>query len=509
MPKELNKAQNVLSMEDLYLEMEFLPLVNASLGADTDVVRIIEPLWCRRPETAKIYKDTQQMRQEELLGYIMHTQGYDKYLSGAINQIGKYKSADIADKMENDWRKRTEEKILTQIIQTEDPKLKLALSQKLADTYKGHEKHGEILSVKNPPQPQDFLLQYGGVPYRPKGDISVIKAQAKSGKTSFLKLEIACMIGESGMANGICRTTIPGTDIPRPPYKVLWIDTEQARATSFHNCYMSVLRMADLKEDEDSPNLTFIRQRELRLEDRFPQIEDEVRHGNFDVLVVDGIRDVVSDINNPTESVNAASRLLQLAEEGNLSIIVVIHENPGSDTGKMRGWLGTELANKCFEVQQVSRDKNGELFTVENTDRRGKKIPNYYFTYNEEGRLVACGYEAGKMPDTLQKEPVCKAIIMHAFSHDPNVSMRHTDLKDIIVKKHGVSDKTAKSYIKEAVEKGYLIKDENRTYPYRLEPTLRDALKSKNQGPGKPPIVGLDNPNWPHDIANSSRGKLG
>lgn len=493
-------------MEDLYLEMEFLPLVNASVGVDTDVFRRINPLWCRRTETAKIYKETQQMKEEELLGYTMHAQDCDKYLSGAIKQFGTYKSADIADKMEKDWRKRTEKEILTQILQTEDLKLKLVLSHTLADIYKVHEKRGEVLSVKNPPQPQDFLLQYEGVPYRPKGDISVIKAQAKSGKTSFLKMEIACMIGESGEANGICRTTIPGTDITRPPYKVLWIDTEQARATSFHNCYMSVLKMANLNENEDSPNLTFIRQRELKLEDRFPQIEDEVRCGKFDVLVIDGIRDVVSDINNPSESVNAASRLLQLAEESNLSIIVVIHENPGSDTGKMRGWLGTELANKCFEVQQVSRDKNGELFTVENTDRRGKKIPNYYFTYNEDGRLVACGYDAGKMPGTPQKEPVCKAVIMHTFSHDPNISMRHTELKDIIVKKYGVSDKTAKSYIKDAVENGYLIKDENRTYPYSLEPTLRDALKTKNQGPGKPPIVGIDNPNWSQDITNSSTG---
>jgi hypothetical protein len=73
------------------------------------------------------------------------------------------------------------------------------------------------------------------------------------------------------------------------------------------------------------------------------------------VVVIDGIRDLITSINDEAESTNMASKLLEWTERYNIHIVVILHENPGSD--KARGHIGTELTNKAETVITVQIDK--------------------------------------------------------------------------------------------------------------------------------------------------------
>ena len=64
---------------------------------------------------------------------------------------------------------------------------------------------------------------------------------------------------------------------------------------------------------------------------------------------------MITSINDEGESTTMSSSLLRWTEEYNIHIIVVLHENPGSD--KARGHIGTELTNKAETVIALEVDK--------------------------------------------------------------------------------------------------------------------------------------------------------
>ena len=65
---------------------------------------------------------------------------------------------------------------------------------------------------------------------------------------------------------------------------------------------------------------------------------------------VDGIRDLVNDINDGVLAQEVMEELLHLATERNCCIVCVLHQNKGSEDHNLRGWIGTELMNKAFEA---------------------------------------------------------------------------------------------------------------------------------------------------------------
>ena len=65
----------------------------------------------------------------------------------------------------------------------------------------------------------------------------------------------------------------------------------------------------------------------------------------FGLVIIDGIRDLMLDINNPSESVHIINKLMQWSSRYDLHIHCVLHLNKGDDN--VRGHIGTELSNKA------------------------------------------------------------------------------------------------------------------------------------------------------------------
>jgi hypothetical protein len=108
-------------------------------------------------------------------------------------------------------------------------------------------------------------------------------------------------------------------------------------------------------------------------------------------VIVDGIRDLVNDINDGVLAQEVMEELMQLAADQNCCIVGVLHQNKGSEDHNLRGWIGTELMNKAFEVYACEKLLPQRVFKVEQTLTRKYDIEQaMYFEVNGDGLPVSC-----------------------------------------------------------------------------------------------------------------------
>lgn len=142
--------------------------------------------------------------------------------------------------------------------------------------------------------------------------------------------------------------------IPSHKTKILYADTEQ----SDYHCRKVATRIQKLTNssiEELEDKLIFLTLRKYTSEQRIEIIEDAI-YDNPEVffVVIDGLRDLVLDINNPTEATKIMTKLLTWTDDRNIHIHCVLHLNKGDDN--TRGHLGTELNNKSESILQITKD---------------------------------------------------------------------------------------------------------------------------------------------------------
>jgi hypothetical protein len=114
--------------------------------------------------------------------------------------------------------------------------------------------------------------------------------------------------------------------------------------------------------------------RSVDVGERYDLIAEGVDAYRPDILIVDNVRDLVSDINNGEKAQELIESFMRLSQTCECNIVTVIHQNRSADNRGLRGWLGTELMNKAFEVYacQKLRQKNAErpTFCIEQSMTR-------------------------------------------------------------------------------------------------------------------------------------------
>lgn len=207
-----------------------------------------------------------------------------------------------------------------------------------------------------------FLLSWQERPCFPRGELVAVTGKAKSGKTYFTSILMALSARPSMF--GISR-------MEESPYRTLWIDTEQsADSTKEILCE----RIGQMAKDSISSGifdlLDVYNLRAVNWQDRLQMVEQAILLNHPDLVIFDGIRDVVSDINDGVMAQNVLDRLLSLASYAQCCIVCVLHQNKSIEDKTLRGALGTELQNKSFETYEVSKDKETHVFSVQQTATR-------------------------------------------------------------------------------------------------------------------------------------------
>lgn len=112
---------------------------------------------------------------------------------------------------------------------------------------------------------------------------------------------------------------------------------------------------------------------------------------NLGFVVIDGIRDLVSNINDPDEATNISSKLLKWSENSGAHILNVLHENKSD--GKLRGHIGTELNNKAETVIKVEMLADDiAVSKISCVKVRGIRFEPIYFRITDDIPEVISGY---------------------------------------------------------------------------------------------------------------------
>ena len=101
------------------------------------------------------------------------------------------------------------------------------------------------------------------------------------------------------------------------------------------------------------------------------------------LVIIDGIRDFLYDINSPGESTDIISKFMQWTDDRQIHIHTVLHQNKNDEHA--RGHIGTELNNKAETIMQIEVDKEDKTISViEAVHIRDREFEPFAFRINEE-----------------------------------------------------------------------------------------------------------------------------
>ena len=255
---------------------------------------------------------------------------------------------------------------------------------------------------QNYPEPY-HILEFNDVGFGKIGGFGAISGQRKNGKTFLIAQLMAAILGCDG--NERTKQYLPGLVVPdrtleflgHPP-KVLYVDTEMEKLSS-----AKVLRrvhwLCDQNMSQPFPGDRFsvLWLKNMPSNDgvavhrkRYDLIRLALDAIQPDVVFVDGLRDLLSSINDEESITKILNDFGVLAEERNINIWMALHQNPSrkndDDEAKMRGWAGTEFGNKVSDtlVSIKSKTANGVTFTVKQQDARDKDMDDWKFEITED-----------------------------------------------------------------------------------------------------------------------------
>jgi hypothetical protein len=162
---------------------------------------------------------------------------------------------------------------------------------------------------------------------------------------------------------------------------VIYFDTEQSK----YYVQKAVKRICTQIDQPEPKNLHAFHLRSLNPAERLQFIETEIySNDKIGFVVIDGIKDLVTSINDEAEATMIASKLLKWTEERNIYLVTVLHQNKSDNNA--RGHIGTELINKAQTVLSVTKaEKDDNISIVEPLQCRDIEPEIFAFEINEFG----------------------------------------------------------------------------------------------------------------------------
>ena len=253
----------------------------------------------------------------------------------------------------------------------------------------------------------EFLFQLYDKPCFPRRELVAITGKAKSGKTFVTSMLMACCQS---------RDVLAFQRIGDDPLRLLWYDTEQSDESTQDILRNRVMRMVD----GDGKLFDIFNVRGVAWKERRNLLCEAVTRCKPDLVIVDGIRDLVNDINDGVLAQEVMEELMHLATAHDCCIVCVLHQNKSGEDHNLRGWIGTELMNKAFEVYSCEKLMPQRIFSLEQTLTRKYDIERtMYFEVGDDGLPVSCGVPTdGSSKDKTDGYPQLNADYIRHDEHD-------------------------------------------------------------------------------------------
>lgn len=303
-------------------------------------------------------------------------------------------------------------------------------------------------------EPLQYTFKQNGIGMAPLGDIHVVKAPQKNGKTFLLTLMMGAML--RGEYLGLT------CEIENP--RLLYIDTEQhPRNTQL--VYQRICRIAGIDGRQRHEQIKVLHMRGAQVSEIRHALLQSIVFYKPTVVYLDGLVDCVIDPNDQSESKAYITELSAIALRHNCSIWSVLHVNPGTE--KMRGHLGTIMAQKVSDVLQCLKEKQPDgsvIFTVEQTDTRNKDINKFSFAIedrpDDKGRYLALPVATYI---NVKEKSELNEIMQRALSDGP---LRSSDLIQKIIDNGDAKQSKAYMLKQRAMNEG-IIEQDPVTYRFR------------------------------------------
>jgi hypothetical protein len=277
----------------------------------------------------------------------------------------------------------------------------------------------EEILLKEEPPPDKPLITINNIPVVIAGEHTLIVGKKKSRKTLFVVWLIS-------------------------KYPALFFDTEQGRG------HVWKVRQKVMQLSGKETPVFYLR-------GKSPSERREIIYQTVKqwperpaLIVIDGIRDLLSNINDPDQATNLIVWIEGLCREFGVAIVNVLHLN--KTDGQARGHIGTELGNKAFMTVELALDEVSGASIVKCESSRDRPFESFAITHDPEGLPIITGMPI-KGEVLTDKER--RQRLAYVFEDGP---LKYGETVDRISQHFNVGERKAKALLSEFRRCGWLVK---------------------------------------------------
>ena len=288
---------------------------------------------------------------------------------------------------------------------------------------------GEVKATEKPPLPPQ-ILWVDDCTIATFGNFSASTGKAKSKKTFNLSAMVAASIINGTVLNY-------RASLPEGKRRIIYFDTEQSRYHC-HNVVSRIYRLAGLSLKKEDVRIRFYGLREFTPALRIALIDYALRTSQgVGLVIIDGLRDLMYDINNAKESTDVMTMLMAWTSKYDLHIHCVLHLNKNDNN--TRGHIGTELENKAETVLVISKDKtDSKISEVKPMHMRDKEFTSFAFEIDDNSLPIlsdGCHVTVMKPKDkplTSLTNDIHLTVLKKLF--ETSLSVKYEELVDLLMK---------------------------------------------------------------------------
>ena len=294
------------------------------------------------------------------------------------------------------------------------------------------------------------------------GNILSIIGKAKSRKSFFIGMAVSASVAKENVISVLTN------ELPQSQRNVLYFDTEQGK----YHVQKALKRICTITGVSEPTNLNTYGLRALNPIERAELIEYAIYNTpNLGIVFIDGIKDLITSINDEEQATMIVSKLMKWSEEKNILIVTVLHQNKGDNNA--RGHIGTELNNKAETILSVSKSTENEMVSIVQAEMcRNLEPESFAFEIDQNGIPYVSDYTIDSKPTKkLSKKELFdlykSEIVTDIFATSTELGIGYGQLLDHFKRaflnksNETIGDNNAKDYIKDLIELSYVLKNQS------------------------------------------------
>lgn len=194
---------------------------------------------------------------------------------------------------------------------------------------------------------------------------------------------------------------------------ILFIDMERTQSDVWKSFYR-IMKRAKVEKGINIDNVLIVSFRELSTaQERRDKIEDILKEKHYEILLFDGIGDLVSDTNSLEQAIGCKNWVRMITSKYDTSILTTLHPNKNSNTP--RGHIGSETLRESENIFIIEVDNKTGIRTITTDFAHGKarngKHATGCFEWSDEHKMFISS-------EVVIREKIIKLTPIERFQHE-------------------------------------------------------------------------------------------